>query len=89
MNSLAQRKQFRNSITEFHRQFEEYDDVITGDENIEKHNPMEHFFADGQYIRKITFPAQEFIVTKIHKKSSLASDLLEVCPTWPDRTVYL
>lgn len=68
MNSLAQRKQFRNSITEFHRQFEEYDDVITGDENIEKHNPMEHFFADGQYIRKITFPAQEFIVTKIHKK---------------------
>jgi hypothetical protein len=67
MNSLAQRKEFRNSISEFHRVFEQYDGAITGDE-IEKHNPVEHFFADGQYIRKVNFPAQEFIVTKIHKK---------------------
>ena len=64
---LSGSKEFRNSISEFHREFVEMDGVLLDDE-IEKHNPMDHFFADGQYIRRVHFPAHEFIVTKIHKK---------------------
>ena len=67
MTTLAQRYQFRNSITEFHREFLEYDGVLTGEE-LEKKNPLKHTFADGLYIRELSFPANEFCVTKIHKK---------------------
>jgi hypothetical protein len=67
MNSLAQRKEFRNSISEFHRQLEEVDGVMTG-EVMNACNPLKHTFADGLYIREIKFPARELCVTKIHKK---------------------
>lgn len=67
MNSLVDRKEFRNSITDFHREFIEHDDVMTGDE-VDEHNPLTHTFADGLYIREVKFPAHEFCVTKIHKK---------------------
>jgi len=29
--------------------------------------PLEHTFVDGAYIRKITMPADQFIISKIHK----------------------
>ena len=64
---LLERKEFRNSITEFHREFVEMDGVLLDDE-IEKHKPLKHTFADGLYIRELKFPANEFCVTKIHKK---------------------
>ena len=33
-------------------------------------NPVKHTFADGCYIREIYNPANELLVTKIHKKKA-------------------
>ena len=41
--------------------------VLTGEE-LHKQNPVKHTFADGCYIREIYNPANELLVTKIHKK---------------------
>ena len=40
----------------------------TSGEIIHKINPVKHTFAGGCYIREIYNPANELIVTKIHKK---------------------
>ena len=37
-------------------------------EEMQKLNPVKHSFADGCYIREIFNPANELLVTKIHKK---------------------
>jgi len=36
---------------------------------IDRMNPLEHFFADGMYIRKITMPAGQFHITMTHKQT--------------------
>lgn len=66
-SGLSERKEFRKSITEFHSEFEKMDGAVTGDE-LEKLNPLKHIFADGLYIREIKVPANQFCITKIHKK---------------------
>ena len=66
-SELEERRSFRRSITDFHKHCESLDCFMTGEE-LEKHNPLVHNFADGLYIRELNFPAHEFCVTKIHKK---------------------
>lgn len=44
-------------------------DGFLGDNSLHGMNPTTHNFADGQYIREIYNPANEIIVTKIHKQN--------------------
>ena len=64
---LRKRKDFRERITDLEKQVTSFEGVIVGEE-MEKTNPVKHSFADGCYIREIFNPANELIITKIHKK---------------------
>ena len=64
---LRRRKECRNHLALLSDAFMNTDEVIIGEE-LAKLNPVEHDFADGCYIRQIYNPAQQLIVTKIHKK---------------------
>ena len=58
--------QFRNGIMKVQENLENHPNSLTG-EALEKLNPLNHFFADGCYIREIFNPKGELLVTGIHK----------------------
>jgi hypothetical protein len=64
---LRKRKDFRKNITTFEEKLRKTNGVLTQEE-MQKLNPVKHSFADGCYIREIFNPANELLVTKIHKK---------------------
>ena len=64
---IKKRNTFRNKITEFQENLSKSDFALSK-EQLEKLNPVKHSFADGCYIREIFNPANELLVTKIHKK---------------------
>tara|TARA_R110000823_G_C15722729_1_gene478865 strand:+ start:40 stop:636 length:597 start_codon:yes stop_codon:yes gene_type:complete len=64
---IKKRNTFRNKITEFQENLSK-SDLALSKEQLEKLNPVKHSFADGCYIREIFNPANELLVTKIHKK---------------------
>ena len=61
------KEQFRANIMKVQENIENHPNGLTGEE-LEKVNPLKHSFADGCYIREIYNPANELIITKIHKK---------------------
>ena len=63
---LRNRQEFRQKITDLHEEIEQGGGLVG--EDVEKHNPTKHTFADGCYIREIFNPAGMLIITKIHKK---------------------
>jgi hypothetical protein len=66
---IIRRKQdYRDKIVEFENQLKNIEGALTGEE-LEKLNPVKHSFADGCYVREIFNPADELIITKIHKKT--------------------
>ncbi len=60
---LAKERQekFRHNITEFETKVKSIPGALGADPF-----PLEHSFADGLYIRKLTVPARTLTVTKIH-----------------------
>lgn len=62
--ALAQR--YRQGIVEFESALRNHPKTLPQHE-IDTVNPLKHSFADGCYIREVTNPANELIVTKIHK----------------------
>tara|TARA_A100000172_G_C3002983_1_gene96976 strand:- start:157 stop:750 length:594 start_codon:yes stop_codon:yes gene_type:complete len=65
---LRKKQEYRDKIMELEEQLLEADGVVTGEE-LNKECPVKHLFADGCYIREIFNPAEQIIVTKIHKKT--------------------
>lgn len=64
---IRKRKKFREKITDLEKQgFDE--NIWMSEKKLHELNPVKHSFADGCYIREIFMPAQELLVTKIHKK---------------------
>ena len=63
---IRKRKDFREKISELEVQISSLD--TTTAESIQKANPVKHSLAGGCYIREIYNPANEIIITKIHKK---------------------
>ena len=63
---IRKRKEFREKITELEQAIISVEGT-TG-EVMHKANPVKHTFAGGCYIREIYNPANELIITKIHKK---------------------
>ena len=63
---IRKRKEFRKKITELEQTIINVEGT-TGDV-MHKANPVKHTFAGGCYIREIYNPANELIITKIHKK---------------------
>jgi len=64
---LRKRKAFRDQISQLETLGKEEGHFLTPEET-KKLNPVKHTFADGCYIREIFNPANELLVTKIHKK---------------------
>ena len=64
---IRKRKEFRSKINELENAVVNADGGMTG-EVLHKTNPVKHTFAGGCYIREIYNPANELIITKIHKK---------------------
>ena len=64
---IRRRKEFRENISDLEKAVTEAESGMTGDV-LHKANPVKHTFAGGCYIREIYNPANELIITKIHKK---------------------
>ena len=64
---IRKRKEFRSKINELENAVVNAEGGMTG-EILHKTNPVKHTFAGGCYIREIYNPANELIITKIHKK---------------------
>lgn len=64
---MRKRKKYRNNIVNFEKDLIKSKKVITGEKLMEV-NPVKHTFADGCYVREIFNPANQLLVTKIHKK---------------------
>ena len=64
---IRARKEFREKISELEKSVINAEGGMTG-EVLHKANPVKHTFAGGCYVREIYNPANELIVTKIHKK---------------------
>ena len=64
---IRQRREFREKISELESAVVNMEGGMTG-EILHKTNPVKHTFAGGCYIREIYNPANELIITKIHKK---------------------
>ena len=64
---IRKRKEFREKISELEEAVVSADNGITG-EILHDVNPVKHTFAGGCYVREIYNPADELIITKIHKK---------------------
>lgn len=64
---LRKRESHRQKLVNFEQEFVKAEGVMTGDELMEA-NPLKHTFADGCYVREIFNPANQLLVTKIHKK---------------------
>ena len=64
---IRRRNEFRNLVSAFQDDLENSGIAMTQEE-IMLHNPIEETWAGGCYIRKIINPANELLVTKIHKK---------------------
>ena len=63
---LRKRKEFREKISDLEQAIVDMGDT-TG-EVMHDANPVKHTFAGGCYIREIYNPANQLLVTKIHKK---------------------
>jgi len=64
---IRRRKDFREKISELEEAVVNVKGGMTG-EILHETNPVKHTFAGGCYIREIYNPADEIIITKIHKK---------------------
>tara|TARA_R100001377_G_scaffold73248_1_gene49165 strand:- start:1938 stop:2543 length:606 start_codon:yes stop_codon:yes gene_type:complete len=64
---IRRRKEFRENISDLEKAVTSIDGGMTG-ELLHKTNPVKHTFAGGCYVREIYNPANELIITKIHKK---------------------
>tara|TARA_R100000458_G_C8259401_1_gene235073 strand:- start:1085 stop:1684 length:600 start_codon:yes stop_codon:yes gene_type:complete len=64
---IRRRKDFREKISVLEDAVVNTEGGMTGKE-LHKANPVKHTFAGGCYIREIYNPANELIITKIHKK---------------------
>jgi len=64
---LENQIEFRKSIQDMESNLLEHENALTG-KALDDYNPLKHTFADGCYIREIFSPANQLMVSKIHKK---------------------
>ena len=64
---IRRRNKFRDNIVTLENQLTDIEGVLVGKE-LHELNPVKHTFAGGCYVREIYNPANELLITKIHKK---------------------
>jgi len=67
MKLIKKTIEYRKGIVELEEKIKKIDGVLVG-KKLDEYNPLKHTFADGYYIREINTPAEQFIITKIHKE---------------------
>lgn len=65
ITSNEAKQDFTHNIYKLQEKLFDSDVAYTG-EDFDKINPLVHNFADGMYIRQITMPAGQIIISKIH-----------------------
>lgn len=65
-NDIIRKQEYRSKVCELENVIKNLDGALVGEER-DKYNPLTHSFANGCYIREINTPADQFIITKIHK----------------------
>ena len=58
---------YRKKADELKNVIHAREDSMTGGNEMAVTFPLDHYFADGQYLRDLKAPAESFIVSKIHK----------------------
>ena len=64
-----ERIEIRNKIIAFEGHIKTLPGALITQEEIDTVNPLKHSFGEGCYVREMNSPADELIVTKIHKKA--------------------
>jgi len=64
---IRRRNEFRNKIVALEKEIRNTEGALV-DDSFHELNPVKHTFAGGCYVREIYNPANEIVVTKIHKK---------------------
>tara|TARA_R100000742_G_C4279614_1_gene104742 strand:- start:763 stop:1368 length:606 start_codon:yes stop_codon:yes gene_type:complete len=64
---IRKRNTFREKITEIQQKGSD-EGLWMDEKKLHERNPVKHSFADGCYVREIFNPANELLITKIHKK---------------------
>tara|TARA_R110000822_G_C15280159_1_gene490104 strand:- start:554 stop:1153 length:600 start_codon:yes stop_codon:yes gene_type:complete len=64
---LRKKKEYRLQVVKAEEEMLQLENVLVGDA-LHTYNPIEHTFAGGCYVRKIFNPADQLLVTKIHKQ---------------------
>ena len=67
MKLVEKNIKYRDAVTKLEEKIKNIDSALVG-EKLNKYNPLKHTFADGYYIREINTPAEQLIVTQIHKE---------------------
>lgn len=62
-------QEFRAKTAVLNNQIREMPGALTTREEIDAVNPLEHFFGEGLYVRKIVTPAGQLLVSMIHKQT--------------------
>tara|TARA_R110000824_G_scaffold176218_7_gene355067 strand:+ start:197 stop:790 length:594 start_codon:yes stop_codon:yes gene_type:complete len=62
---IQKRREFRDRVVKLEEEF--INGIAMPDEEMAKLNPVKHSFGDGCYVREIFNPANELLITKIHK----------------------
>ena len=61
-------QEFREKLSKFTDEIKSSDNATDNRATIDTLNPLDHTFGDGMYVRKITMPAGQIIISKIHKQ---------------------
>ena len=62
-------QEFRDKTALLNTKVRNIPGALTERSEIDKVNPLEHFFGDGMYARKVVMPAGQLIVSMIHKQT--------------------
>ena len=69
LSKIEKKQYFREAVTSLHEIMKTMPESYSG-EVANKLNPLKHTFGDGFYMRQVTCPKGQIIVTKIHKKEN-------------------
>jgi len=66
-NLVEVKSDFREKVSELER-IGHIENVWMSDEELQEKNPVKHTFTDGYYMREIFSPANQILISKIHKR---------------------
>ena len=63
---LQNKVDYRDNVMQLEEKFKNTEGALVGEE-LDKYNPLKHTFCEGFYLREVSSPAGQFLISKIHK----------------------